>query len=448
MKHKLLLVALLLTLTSCGSSIPSISNSVSTSPDSTNIENSVSDPSNSNETSNIPTSNESSEEVSKETPSVTPSVTPPSISNSQSTPNELKELSIEQIRSLGKALNDNEVGDLVRFKATYLRTVTMSRSNEDLMYFADENSYIYLRVAYANYTGYLANRYTNQEYIVTANVAKVDGVIELAFNKDIGAKESVVNCGENVSTTVNFENVSEVKDSIISMVSDFESIQLNKKKSGSGKIVTFTGQLIATDREDANKKAVFSDGTGVISVIADEKKFVGAEDIGNYYRIIGIMNIEVTSPAILHLSSTFIKDEVEIDVSNAKIVEPDFLKAKYIIGDKYYSPSIREYLSLYKTTGYIVDNSKYNRDNYYLGIAKENKGSLISDSSSSSIKSVSGLFLMNHYNISERSFSYSPLYDYYISDSQIELYFTIHQFYSQDHGWKVFPIEAIVDSLN
>lgn len=55
---------------------------------------------------------------------------------------------------------------------------------------------------------------------------------------------------------------------------------------------------------------------------------------------------------------------------------------------------------------------------------------------------------MNHYNITERSFGYSPLADYFYEDVKIEeMFFTIHQFNSQDHGWKVFPIEALVEPL-
>ncbi|MCH5179803.1 MAG: hypothetical protein J1F32_01135 [Erysipelotrichales bacterium] len=444
MKKRTILFALLLALTGCTTS-PSVSSNNSLGPDSVNQENSSPSVSIDSVTSTSPSQTPSSQSQQSSSSNVSNST------STSSSPEELKLSTIKEIRTLGKKLNANEVGQLVKFKATYLRAITMSRSNEDLMYFADSESYIYLRVAYANYSGYLANRYTNQEYIVTANVAKVDGVIELAFNKEIGSQETVVNCGQNVQTSVNLEKISEKKESILSMVDDFDNIPLNKKKYGTGKIVTFTGQLIATDREDANKKAVFSDGTGVISVIANGQKFINAEDVGKYYEITGILNVEVTSPAILHLSSKYVEmsDDLEnsIDAEQAKTVEPDFLKSKYVLGDDFKSPSVKEYMTLYKTTGYVVQNSKHTT-NYYLGIAKENKGSLISDSSSGNNKSVSGLFLMNHYNINERSFSYSVFYDYYYSDTEVELYFTIHQFYSQDHGWKIFPIEALVEPLS
>ena len=106
-------------------------------------------------------------------------------------------------------------------------------------------------------------------------------------------------------------------------------------------------------------------------------------------------------------------------------------------------------MTLYSTSGYIVDNTRYSEyGNYHLGIATENNGSLISDKTAGNSNSVKGLFLMNHYNIDERSLSYSPFANYFATDTKVEeMFFTIHQFNSQEHGWKVFPIEALVEPL-
>ncbi len=390
----------------------------------------------------------SSDNPISENPSILQSASTSSVSNSTSASKpSIKQLTIKEARTLAEDLGDNEIGELIKIKATFLKVIKTTSSN--LMYFADAESSIYLRVPVSKYTDYLDNRYTNYEYLITANIAKVDANIELQYNDDLDSRESVVNLSEEVS--VNLNNITEAKESIISLVEDFENIRLDNKKCGTGKIVTFTGQLIATEYEDANKKAVFSDGTGVINVIND-KKFVNREDVGKFYEITGIMNIKTTNPAILYLHNQYVikssTEESVINVNHSQTVEPDFLKSKYILSDKYYSPSIQEYLTLYQTKGFIVDNSKYNANaNYHLGIAKENKASLISDSSSTGIKSVSGLFLINHYNISEKTFSYSPLFNYFLSSKEVSLYFTIDQFYSQDHGWKVFPIEKLIDPL-
>ncbi len=345
------------------------------------------------------------------------------------------------------------MGDLVKIKATYIKKITLSRTSEDLMYFADNDSSIYLRVNYTDFKGYLNNRYVNNEYYVTANISKNNSVVELKYNTTLGAEASVTNI-YNVDPSVNLENISESKDSIHDLVSDFNAIPLDKKKCGTGKIVTIVGQVLETEYTDANTKAILGDGTGVITVISEQKFVTHASDIGKYYAVTGILNIQVTSPALLYLSSSYVTPsdatiEESIDVSNAKVVAPDFLKTKYVLGDKYYSPTIEEYMTLYSTSGYIVDNTRYSEyGNYHLGIAAENNGSLISDKTAGNSNSVKGLFLMNHYNIDERSLSYSPFANYFATDTKVEeMFFTIHQFNSQEHGWKVFPIEALVEPL-
>ena len=178
-----------------------------------------------------------------------------SSSASTPAPNQTKVVdSIKDIFILGKDLEENEIGYLVQFEATYLRGIAMTRSSEDLMLFADAESYIYLRLPYAKYTGYLANRYVMQEYQVTANITKVNNQIELTLNNSLTTQESVINLSS--STSYNQEQVSEVKSSLEELVDDFNAIPLNNKKYGSGKIVTVTGQVIATEYKDANKKCV------------------------------------------------------------------------------------------------------------------------------------------------------------------------------------------------
>lgn len=198
------------------------------------------------------------------------------------TPNQTKVVdSIKDIFILGKDLEENEIGYLVQFEATYLRGIAMTRSSEDLMLFADAESYIYLRLPYAKYTGYLANRYVMQEYQVTANITKVNNQIELTLNNSLTTQESVINLSS--STSYNQEQVSEVKSSLEELVDDFNAIPLNSKKYGSGKIVTVTGQVIATEYKDANKKCVIYDGTNIVTVI-NSSKIVGQYDIGSTLR--------------------------------------------------------------------------------------------------------------------------------------------------------------------
>ena len=441
MKRKTILFTLLFILASCNNT-SSASTPVSPIPPTSIIE-----PSTSHNTSDVPSIGDST--------STSTSIAQPSTSTSTFTSTSVApkptELTIKEALTLGNTLSDNTVGDLVKIKATYIKKITLSRTSEDLMYFADNDSSIYLRVNYTDFKGYLNNRYVNNEYYVTANISKNNSVVELKYNTTLGAEASVTNI-YNVDPSVNLENISESKDSIHDLVNEFNAIQLDKKKCGTGKIVTIIGQVLETEYTDANTKAIFGDGTGVITVISEQKFVTHASDIGKYYAVTGILNIQVTSPALLYLSSSYVTPsdatiEESIDVSNAKVVAPDFLKTKYVLGNKYYSPTIEEYMTLYSTSGYIVRTKKYSTSpNMYMGIANENNGDLITDSNG--INSVKGLFLMNHYNITERSFSYSPFANYFITETKVkEMFFTIHQFNSQDHGWKVFPIEALVEPL-
>lgn len=441
MKRKTILFTLLFILASCNNT-SSASTPVSPIPPTSIIE-----PSTSHNTSDVPSIGDST--------SPSTSVTQPSTSTSTSTSTSVApkptELTIKEALTLGNTLSDNTVGDLVKIKATYIKKITLSRSNEDLKYFADNDSSIYLRVDYTYFDNdKLKNKATNTEYYVTANISKNNGVVELKYNTTLG-KTSVTEIS-NVDPSVNLENISESKDSIHDLVSDFNAIPLDKKKCGTGKIVTIVGQVLETEYTSSNEKAILGDGTGVITVISENKFVTHASDIGKYYAVTGILNIQVTSPALLYLSSSYVTPsdatiEESIDVSNARVVAPDFLKSKYILDGKYYSPTIEEYMTLYSTSGYIVRTKKYSTSpNMYMGIANENNGDLITDSNG--IKSVKGLFLMNHYNLTERSFGYSPLADYFYENVKIEeMFFTIHQFNSQDHGWKVFPIEALVEPL-
>ena len=362
-----------------------------------------------------------------------------SASNSSSastpTPNPIKYVnSIKDIFVLAKDLEENETGDLVQFEATYLRGIAMTRSSEDLMLFADAESYIYLRLPYAKYTGYLANRYVMQEYQVTANITKVNNQIELTLNNSLTTQESVINLSS--STSYNQEQVSEVKSSLEQLVDDFNAIPLNNKKYGSGKIVTVTGQVIATEYKDANKKCVIYDGTNIVTVI-NSSKIVGQYDIGTTIEVTGILNMEVSCPAILMISSKVKADiNKDLNMTNYEEVKPSYFKQWNLTSDNMKTPSVNNFMKLYKTTAYITDD-KDRTNAYYIGVVDSASDKL----SDTGIKtSIGGFYLMNHLNISDRDFSYSGFYGFYDKVEPVTFYFTLFGFDTQNHAWKCFPV--------
>lgn len=379
------------------------------------------------------TSNSASNSTST-LPSTSPS-TSNSSSSSTPTPNPIKNVdTIKDIFALGKDLQENEIGDLVQFEATYLRGIAMTRSSEDLMLFADEESYIYLRLPYAKYTGYLANRYAMQEYQITANITKVNNQIELTLNNSLTTQESVINLSS--STSYNQEQVSEVKSSLGELIKDFNAIPLNNKKYGSGKIVTVTGQVIATEYKDANKKCVIYDGTNIVTII-NSSKIVGQYDIGTTIEVTGILNMEVSCPAILMLSSK-VKSDVskDLNMTNYEEVKPSYFKQWNLTSDNMKTPSVNNFMKLYKTTAYITDD-KDRTNAYYIGVVDSASDKL----SDTGIKtSIGGFYLMNHLNISDRDFSYSGFYGFYDKVEPVTFYFSLFGFDTQNHAWKCFPV--------
>lgn len=427
MKKKFIALGLLALLTGCDRGV-----STSTS---TSASTSVSTP--------ISTSTSTSISVSTPTSASTSSTSiSTSTSTSISTPTEdVKEVNISQIITLGEKLENNQIGETVHFAATYLKAITMSRSNEDLMLFGDANSYIYLRLPYAKYSGYLSNLYTFKEYDVTANVTKVNDKVELCLNDSYTQRESVV--FKSDTTTFDLDNVSETKNSLAELVADFEAIPLNKKNYGSGKIVTFEAQLIATEYEDANKKAVFYDGTNTVTVI-NNKKIVDKYDVGKHFKVSGVLNLEISSPAVLLLDINETSASTPITIENAEVVTPSFCKKWNLTSNKMNPPSISDYLKVYQTTGYVkTDDDRQSA--YYIGVVDTATGTLSDNGITTSIP---GFFLMNHLNIDERSFSYSPFYGFFDQPEPVTFYFTLHNFDTSNHAWKCFPLIEYVTMPN
>lgn len=360
-----------------------------------------------------------------------------SSSSSIPTPNPTKVVdSIKDIFTLGKDLEENEIGKLVQFEATYLRGIAMNNSNEDLMLFADDESYIYLRVPYAKYTGYLAKRYEMQEYQVTANITNVNNQIELTLNNSLTVQESVINLTSSIS--YNEENISEAKNSLLDLVDEFNAIPLNNKKYGSGKIVTITGQVIATEYKEANKKCVIYDGTNVVTVIGSSK-IVGQYDIGTTIEVTGILNIQISCPAVLLLSSK-VKSDVskDLNMTNFEEVKPSYFKKWNLISEKMVTPEITDFMKLYKTTGYIkYDTSRTTDGKYYVG-AVDNASDKLSDNGIKT--SIAGFYLMNNQNLSETSFSYSAFYGFHDKAESVTFYFTLFSFTNNEHAWNCFPV--------
>ena len=349
------------------------------------------------------------------------------------------------IQSIADIKSEKKVGNLVKFEATYLRTLTWT--NEDLMYFADASDYIWLRVPYANYTGYLADLYTMKEYTVTGKVAEVNNVIELVFDATIGNTKSVVTKGETYPLSYNEETSPLSVTGISEIKAKTGQIVLNNKGHGVGELVKFTSQVVQTEYTDANKKAMVLDSDGNSITVISEKKLVGKEDIGKYYTWIGIISIETSIPAIMGLSCKYVsktpEEEQTIDVSNATEVNPSAFKNYTLVSGKYTPMNNDDYYKLYKATGYLKDNTDITTS-YNLGVVDSFTDTL-SDNNLKT-KSVPGFYLTNYTKISETDLANRPeiVRTNYNQNVQLTFYFAIRKCDTENHIWKMMVIEKII----
>lgn len=354
-----------------------------------------------------------------------------SLSDSSSS-DEQEYQTIAEIKSLGDKINEGQVGQSVSFKGLYAKEIT--DGSDKLMLFVDETGFIYVRVigGFSGNNQFLKNRYKNCYYDVSGQISKTNGNIEIKYNELKNITET--------PETFDFTKVSEKKNSLKEVYEEIEKVTLNKKDTGVGKIVTFKATVIATDRSDANTKAVVYDNEKTLTIINDKKICDGTKDIGNTYIFTGSISILKSSPAIWLLSMESTEKET-LSFTNAEDVIPSYFKKWYYVSDHIKKPTYEDYSKLYKITGYVTDNSDYT-SKYNLGLVDTSDGSL-SDNNISGY-SVNGVFLMNNHNLDEFDLTKSVFYDYYINYQKITVYASLYQFNTSDHGWKVFPIDYTI----
>ena len=102
--------------------------------------------------------------------------------------------------------------------------------------------------------------------------------------------------------------------------------------------------------------------------------------------------------------------------------------------------------ALYKITGYVVDDdSRTNAGKFYLGIMDEPQGSL---SDTGIKKCIPGVYLLNHQGLTPNEVTnYSAFGKYYDTETKISFYAKLYQFDTQNHGWKVVPLEFTITEV-
>ena len=282
-----------------------------------------------------------------------------------------------------------------------------------------------------NWTDYLKNRYYNCYYEVNGIISKINN-IELKY-------ENLKNITDTPSN-FDYSSITENKQSLSEVEEEFNNITLNNKLNGVGKIVTFEGTIIATDRSDANQKVVVYDGEKVLTII-DNKKICESNSIGNKYIFTGSLSVLHGSPAIWLLSSSYVS-KTNLELNNYKEVVPSYFKKWYYLSNNQNAPAYNEFFTLFKVTGYV----KYNTDfttKYDLGLVDDENGTL---SDQNITRSIDGIFLMNNLSLNKQNEINNSIFFEHLN-KKVTVYVTLHQFETNNHGWKVFPVDSTLNVI-
>ena len=349
-------------------------------------------------------------------------------STTTTTSNEPKLCTLSEINSLGANLANNATGIKVKFNAMYVKNIT--DNNDHLFLFVDEDSYVCVRFTQSQYTDHIKNRYTYCYYDVVGTLSKVNNNVEVAY-------ESLTNT-TTTKSSYDYSNITTNKSSIKSIYDDMSNITLSNKYNGIGKIVTFSGVVMATDREDAQKKAVLYDNKNVITVIGDST-ICSADSINNtQLKITGIVSILKGQPAILLLDKEVENKTINIDYSNVVEKVPSYFSKWYNVSDRINNPSFADFSILYKINGYVnVDEGRTNK--LYFGLTDTANGKLDDNGIKTSIK---GVYLMNYQGQSSLTSYNSNIYNAYQNETNINLCASLYQFDTQNHGWKMFMVDS------
>ena len=363
----------------------------------------------------------------------------PALSTSASNPvttttsDEPRLCTLYEINELGANLANNTQGIKVKFNAMYVKNIT--DNNDHLFLFVDADSYLCVRFTQSQYTDHIKNRYTYCYYDVVGTVTKVNNNVEVAY-------ESLTNT-TTTKTTYDYSNITSNKTTIKSIYDDMSNITLNNKYNGIGKIVTFSGVVMATDRDDAQKKAVLYDNHNVITVIG-ESAITSADSVGIIQlKITGIVSILKGQPAILLLDNKAETKTINIDYSNVVEKSPSYFSKWYNVGGRVSNPSFADFSVMYKINGYVNDDES-RTTKYYFGLTDTEDGKLSDNNVSTSIK---GVYLMNYQGLSESDLTRNTnkaIVDAY--KTNVDVCASLYQFDTNNHAWKMFMVDSTLEA--
>lgn len=343
------------------------------------------------------------------------------------TPTDLPQVEIASLSEIKQMENELAINEekIIHFQAFYVKAITDNM--DKLMLFVDDTGYITVRVI-GGFDTFLKNRYLNCKYDVLATIKRNDSTFLITYNSLSNLTSTPVK--------VDYDNITKRLEAIGLLYDTMDDIKLTDKGNGVGQIVTFKGTVIATDRTDANSKAVFYDNQNVITVIGDKKVCDGKTDLFKSFEVTGIISILKGAPAVLLLDITTSSEEITIDYHNAITVSPSYFSKWYHVSNKINDPSFADYSKLYLVSGYV--NIDTGRSNLNFGLT-DNAADTLNDNGIKT--SVKGIYLMNYQNQTVLTKENEAIYDAYNKKVRVSCYVSLHQFDSNNHAWKVFMID-------
>lgn len=359
-----------------------------------------------------------------------------SSSSSTSTP----EPPVIQTQTISTIKGEGKVGELVKFEATYLRRITLS--NTCLMYFADIDNYICLRIPQT--VDYFNNRYRFKEYLVMGRLAETEDGYEVQYDTTYSPEQTVANLGDSYPLSFTYDSPMILKyDDIEDVMEYTRSIVMDNKKYGVGKVVKFTAQVSQTEYEEANTKVMVVDKNGyTTSLIADGQKFINEDDIGKTYTWYGITSIRTSVPAVLYLHYENPQPKSEIDVSKATKITCADLNKWNLLSDRQVYPTNDDYYKLYYVDGYIQNNVFSSKDHY--GFVDNPNDSLAFSGKGLS----KGFYFVNGFNITSSKPFAKNIATYYKERTLVRVYVGIRGYNNDQHAWNMFCIESLINPIS
>lgn len=411
----------------------------------------------------ISTSAPTSVSTSTSTPTSTSASTNTSVptSASTSTPTlSTSETPAITIQKIGTIRSERRIGEYVSFEATYLRKISFV--SDAALFFADDTGSISFRIA--NNIDYINKCYRFKEYKVTGRLTETNGNLEVTYDTGIPHTESnvyrdaVVRLGDDHA--LSYDENSTTLPTELSSISDIEtragSLTLDNKSYGySEQLVKFTAQYVQNENENSSEKTMFVDEHGKSIVVIMDGDGTGGrplydlrntDNFGKFYEITGIISVRYSIPAILGLKAKYVTHAGEgtVNVSDAVEVTNEVATEIFkgnLTTDKFRALSNEYYFNLYRAEGWVVNNDSITTS-YNFGLTLTEGGS-ISDSNTGK-NTVKGFYFVNGTSIT--NLAYCP-YDEYLGQ-KIEVYFKIESYSNNNHIWKIFVIEDLINIVS